>query len=195
MHSFIIIFSIIQFFFTFSHAIPQQSISTDIYYWPVPSPEPSILARVSYDPKSLKINSTTYSPPGTTQDASLGPVRIGLYASGEVGLRQWTGTLTSWPSLMGHDEQNPMLRLHLDPSNEIYHATLASSSEPVVADPNLTFFPIEIGPRPHLNRPLVVGPDGINSDEVVEKTFFQKYWWVFLIITFLALSGSGEEQQ
>ena len=31
------------------------------------------------------------------------------------------------------------------------------------------------------------------EEEKVEKNFFQKYWWVFLVITVLALGGSGEK--
>jgi hypothetical protein len=54
------------------------------------------------------------------------------------------------------------------------------------------------GPVPKLNsrKPTVVGPDGKESPaegEVSEKSFFQKYWWVFLILTVVAMAGSGDK--
>ncbi|KAF7712932.1 Uncharacterized protein PECH_002336 [Penicillium ucsense] len=49
----------------------------------------------------------------------------------------------------------------------------------------------EAGVQPHLNRPVVVGPDGQNPEEVPEKTLMQKYWWIPLVVMFLSLSGGG----
>ncbi|KAJ5480974.1 hypothetical protein N7539_006868 [Penicillium diatomitis] len=49
----------------------------------------------------------------------------------------------------------------------------------------------EAAVQPHLNRPVVVGPDGQNPEEVPEKTLMQKYWWIPLVVMFLSLSGGG----
>ncbi|KAF7591748.1 hypothetical protein BBP40_001128 [Aspergillus hancockii] len=175
-----------------------QPISTDILYWPITSSKPSILARVSYDPSSLESNVISFSPPNTVQDKSQSLVRVGLYTSSGPDPKQWTGTLTSWTAIVGGDGQEPVFQLYLDSANQVYHVTLMPSSDPTIVStstsPNVELVPVEAGPRPRLNRPVVVGPDGTNPEEVIEKTFFQKYWWVFLIITFLAMSGSGEEQ-
>jgi len=50
---------------------------------------------------------------------------------------------------------------------------------------------------PSLNKPKVVsekaGTDG--EEEVVEKTFLQKYWWMILGVMVLALSGGGTEEK
>ncbi|KAE8133770.1 hypothetical protein BDV38DRAFT_286532 [Aspergillus pseudotamarii] len=178
---------------------PSQNISTDILYWPITSSEPSLFARVSYDPTTLESNVISYSPPITVHTESPNLVRVGLYSSNGIDPKQWTGTLTSWSAIAGSDGQRPMLQLYLDSSKKVYHVALTLSSLESTIAPNTTssimeFIPLEAGPRPHLNRPVVVSPDGTNLEDVAEKTFFQKYWWVFLIITFLAMSGSGEGQ-
>ena len=53
------------------------------------------------------------------------------------------------------------------------------------------------GPVPKLNsrKPPVVGADGkeVPAEEVPEKSFFQKYWWAFILISILAMAGSGEK--
>jgi hypothetical protein len=54
------------------------------------------------------------------------------------------------------------------------------------------------GPMPKLNsrKPTVIGPDGKEAPaegEVPEKSFFQKYWWVFLLLTVVAMAGSGDK--
>jgi len=53
-----------------------------------------------------------------------------------------------------------------------------------------------VGPQPHLNQQKAGGSSGQivgEEGEPVEKTFFQRYWWVFVIGAFLALSGGGGE--
>jgi hypothetical protein len=54
------------------------------------------------------------------------------------------------------------------------------------------------GPMPKLNsrKPTIIGPDGKEAPaegEVPEKSFFQKYWWVFLLLTVVAMAGSGDK--
>ncbi|KAB8069273.1 hypothetical protein BDV29DRAFT_183053 [Aspergillus leporis] len=175
-----------------------QPTSTDILYWPITSSEPSILARVSYDPTSSESNVISYSRPRAAKEESYSLVRVGLYTSSGPDPKQWTGTLTTWAAITGSDGQKSVLQLYLDSSNEVYHVTLKPSSESSIVStstsPSIELVHLGAGPRPHLNRPVVVGPGGSNTEEVIEKTFLQKYWWVFLIITFLAMSGSGEEQ-
>ncbi|KAF5862810.1 hypothetical protein ETB97_011158 [Aspergillus alliaceus] len=160
-----------------------QPISTDILYWPITSAEPSIFARISYDPSSLEVNVASYSPPTTVQNDSRSPVRIGLYTSNGIDPKQWTGTLTSWTVIAKSDGPKPILQLYLDSSNKIYHAALTSSTSSSLLEsataststsPNVKLVHVEAGPRPHLNRPVAVGPDGIKPEEIVEKTFFQK---------------------
>ncbi|KAJ5222571.1 uncharacterized protein N7469_008811 [Penicillium citrinum] len=164
-------------------------ISSDIFYWPVGAPQPSVLARVAYDPATLTSNVISYNTPKTGSDSTDNLIRIGFYTSTPSNSKQWVGSLVSLSALT--DKNQPTLRLHLGPANEVYHVDLAASDkghsgvELVLSQP---------GAQPHLNRPVVVRPDGGEADVVEEKTFFQKYWWVLLIIGFLSLGGSGEGQ-
>lgn len=159
---------------------PQQPLATaDILCWPVASPQPSLLARVSYN--STKSDILSYSPPpapshGQSQSDDL--VRVGLYTSTLVDPKHWIGTLTSLDSLTATGDDKPGIQLHLGPSNEVYHVSVGRSTfakDPTTeTTPDIELVLPETGPRPHLNRPVAVSPDGQAPQEVVEKTFFQK---------------------
>ncbi|EGC45525.1 conserved hypothetical protein [Histoplasma capsulatum var. duboisii H88] len=47
-------------------------------------------------------------------------------------------------------------------------------------------------PSPHLNRAVVLSPDGTVPEAAIEKSFFQRYWWVLGIIGILAFTGSAD---
>ncbi|KAJ5175485.1 uncharacterized protein N7482_001362 [Penicillium canariense] len=168
--------------------------STDIFYWPVEAAQPSVLARVAYDPSSLKSDVLAYHPP--KPDHTDGLVRVGFYTATQTNPKQWIGSLVSLSSLIGA-EHPPTLRLHLGPASEVYHVSLAAteSASTTAAVPPVELVPSKPGTQPHLNRPVVVGPDGQNPEEVPEKTLIQKYWWVLLIVAFLTMSGGGGEGQ
>lgn len=103
-------------------------------------------------------------------------VRIGLYTSTSANPSQWIGTLTS-RAVLSKIAAN-VIRLHLDSSNEIYHVSLtpasASTASSASPGPVIELVASDAGPRPHLNRPIVLSPDGGNPDEAAEKTLFQK---------------------
>ncbi|KAL4902872.1 hypothetical protein BDW74DRAFT_58895 [Aspergillus multicolor] len=167
----------------------------EILYWRFGQAEPSVLAHVSYDLATLKSDLIDYYPP---IELSPGLVRLGFYAATPTNPQQWVGTLVSPLALTGQDaSQRPILRLHVSPSNEIYHVSLDPTTTVSTYSSGSILVELvanELGPSPHLNRPIVVGPDGKSPEEQPEKTLFQKYWWVFLIVTFLAMSGGGEQQ-
>ncbi|KAJ5180754.1 hypothetical protein N7492_003964 [Penicillium capsulatum] len=165
---------------------------TDIFYWPVGAPQPSVLARVLYGPSSLFSDLLSYHPPSIPQD---GLVRIGFYTSTPSNPKQWTGGLVSGALLTG--KHQPTLHLHLDTRGELYHVSLAAPST-TTSEANTASLPVELvvrpnGPRPQLNEPIALRPDGEREEEVVEKTFLQKYWWVLLIVMFMTMSGGGGE--
>ncbi|KGO70950.1 hypothetical protein PITC_066310 [Penicillium italicum] len=173
-------------------SVTNASLSTDILYWPLESPQPSVLARVSYDPASLKSDVVSYNPPKDDQSDSL--VRIGIYTSNSRNKKQWVGSLVSLSSLTASEQ--PTFRLHLGPANEVFTVSLFASSTSAQAStsgPRIDLVSNESGAQPHLNRPVVVGPDGQNPEQPEEKSLFQKYWWVLLIITFISMSGGGGE--
>ncbi|KAJ5770794.1 uncharacterized protein N7511_002845 [Penicillium nucicola] len=164
------------------------SSSTDILVWPVGSAQPSVLARVTYDPATMKSNLLSYTPPQTQDD---GLVRVGLYTSTPTSNKQWVGSLVSASSFSGNEQ--PTIRLHLGPANEVYHVSLGASS--ATQDPatgaQVDLVANELGAQPHLNRPVVVNPDGGNAEEPEEKSLLQRYWWLLPIIFFLTMSGGG----
>lgn len=149
--------------------------SADLFYWPVGASQPSILARITYDPVSLSSEVVSYQPPADNARDSL--VRVGLYTTTATNPKQWTGSLVSSSSLIGGGH-HPTFRLHLGPANEVYHVSLAASSDSRTqsrgSGPQVELVPSTPGKQPHLNRPVVVRPDGETPEEVVEKSFLQK---------------------
>ncbi|OJD24634.1 hypothetical protein ACJ73_04001 [Blastomyces percursus] len=147
-------------------------------------------------------------------------LRIGLFANPDGNKsnnhpnKQWVGTLSS-RSIFTNTPQT--LTLYLDQNNHVYHAaissfvsppapstdskstkkTKSSSSQGTGQEPRAGPLRVEFArsnpsPSPHLNRPVVLSPDGTAPEEVVEKSLFQKYWWVLGIIGILAFTGSAE---
>jgi hypothetical protein len=135
------------------------------------SSQPSVLAHISYDPASLKSDVVSYHPPKDDQSDSL--VRVGLYTSTSTNKKQWVGSLVSLSSLAS---EQPTIRLHLGPANEVYTVSLSASSTTAQssAGPQIDLVSNESGTQPHLNRPVIVGPDGQNPEQPEEKTLFQK---------------------
>ncbi|KLJ07923.1 hypothetical protein EMPG_16604 [Blastomyces silverae] len=146
-------------------------------------------------------------------------LRIGLYT--DPNNRQWVGTLsplslfTTTATTTTPQPQPLTLTLHLDQNNHVYHAALSSSffasPPPAAASPaskksksssgqeaaaapplRVEFVRSNPSPSPHLNRAVVLSPDGTAPEEVVEKSLFQKYWWVLGIIGILAFTGSAD---
>lgn len=149
--------------------------STDLLYWPVGASEPSILAHVTYDPATLSSEVVSYHPPA--DDARDDLVRVGLYTATAASPKQWTGSLVKSSSLKD-EGQHPTFRLHLGPANEVYHVSLAASSDSksdaMASGPRVELVRSGPGTQPHLSRPVVVRPDGEHTEEVAEKSFLQK---------------------
>lgn len=149
-------------------------VSTDLFYWPLGVSQPSVLARITYDPASSSSQVVSYHPPTDNAHDSL--IRVGIYTATSTNPKQWVGSLVSSSSLTGEDCR-PTFRLHLGPADEVYHVSLAASSDAdaqVKADgPQVELVSSSPGMQPCLNRPVVLRPDGQNT-EVVEKSFLQK---------------------
>ena len=158
-----------------SYALAELPASLELFYWPVGAPQPSILAHVAYDPVSLKSNLLGYHPPTNADKDSL--VRVGFYTTSPTNARQWIGCLVTLDSLTGIEHQ-PTFRLHIGPATDIYHVSLAASSvtatESITAGPQVELVLNLAGTQPQLNQPVVVGPDGQHTEEMVEKTLLQK---------------------
>ncbi|KAL1975693.1 hypothetical protein VTN31DRAFT_4085 [Thermomyces dupontii] len=178
-----------------------QSAFTEIFLWPVSAAQPSPLARIAYDPQTLATDVVSYTPPAeltiSSSDAN-NLVRVGFFKNTPTASKQWVGSVLAIPD--GSALKNAKLHLHLSPLDEIYHVSLSlnqkaasddSSDQPALA---VDLVRARSGPTPELNKPIVPRPDGAPQEQA-EKTFFQKYWWIFLIVTFLAMSGGGDPGQ
>lgn len=149
------------------------ALSADLLAWPLAAPSPSPLARISYDPAARTAQLLSYQAP--SDDGTL--IRIGVASSTGRNPNLWAASLTSPASLTPSKDRLPLLRLHLGPEGEVYHVSVSVDSRNATdsTSPGVELVQREAGPRPQLNRPVVLGPDGKNPEEAVEKTFFQKY--------------------
>lgn len=116
----------------------------------------------------------------------------------------WTASLTDSAALIPSPDRAPLLKLFVGMDGGVYHVSVSGGSSSAldgsngnatestttsatgtgaqtragadgVLNPIVEIVKSEPGPRPLLNRPVVLGPDGKNVDEPVEKTFIQKY--------------------
>ncbi|KAI9700725.1 MAG: hypothetical protein M1836_002094 [Candelina mexicana] len=169
--------------------------SVKLYYWPPSKHLPSPFAQIRYSTAAQVSVVDKYSPPSPKSfSADDDIIRIGLY---DPTTKAWSGIVTSTSGFK--DGYQGAVRLHLDNKGKVWHVdfrALPSSREAhgqkgeqlevetVSATP---------GPRPHLNVPVVLDPEGKLPEEVVEKPFWQKYWWIFLGVAVLALTGGGDK--
>lgn len=175
----------------------------EIYHWAVNVPQPSLLAKIAYNPDTLESNVLSYTPPTIETSEKDLKYRIGFYTTAADGSKQWVGSLISQSGLTTTTTsatQRNTLQLYLSGSqpHDLYHVSLSKkytpkeeSQDPIGVE---LVYP-SVGALPELNKPVVVSPDGTAPQEEVEKTFLQKYWWVLMIIALMTLTGGGGEGQ
>ncbi|EMC92859.1 hypothetical protein BAUCODRAFT_151255 [Baudoinia panamericana UAMH 10762] len=169
-----------------------QEHTVDIFAWPVSAVKSQSLARISYNSTAATIKS--YTPLSVADNDDV--VRVGFYhPSGS-----WSGIATSASNLApGRDKK---LQLHLNSDGEVYHLgfkTLeygtSSKTSNKKDDLSVEVMKIKPGPTPHLNKPVVLNPDGTVGDKEPEKTFLQKYWWAIAGFLVLQLVMNGAKQE
>ncbi|KZF22710.1 hypothetical protein L228DRAFT_260855 [Xylona heveae TC161] len=223
-----------------------SSSSTTVYYWPLDAASPSVLAKVSYDPKTLGYQIDEYNSPVLALSSSSSSentpgeqkqqeqlVRIGLY---DPATHAWTGTVTQLASFA--EEYHKSLALSVDARGEVWHVGFRAwkqgpgtgagtgtgnaqnsqgngqkggqgknqgngqkqqgQGEESKGGENKGEIKVELvkpnkGAEPHLNKPIVLNPDGKMPQKEPEKTILQKYWWVFAAITLLLMAGGGDK--
>ncbi|KAI5288219.1 hypothetical protein KEM54_005383 [Ascosphaera aggregata] len=174
-----------------------SSQSLDIYQWPLLSTEsPDRLLSVNYDAASAIATVSSYLPPTgeATDDDDDALIRIGTLNSAS---GKWTGTLTRRSILQS--KKTVILNLYVDTSSsQIYDVSLSTVSSSRDArggsPPEIKIIPSSSEPVPTLSQPVPTKPDGSTLQQVPEKTFLQKYWWVFVAMAFIGLLGNGEQQ-
>ncbi|GAB7351453.1 hypothetical protein MBLNU459_g2115t1 [Dothideomycetes sp. NU459] len=170
--------------------------TVSIFAWPVGSPKSQQLAQITYGYPSLNYSIKSYTPPSLSAAGEV--VRIGFSRPGsEDG---WSGIATS--SANFGPDRSKKLRLHLDASGELYHVGFSaipnlstSGDSGHKEDLKVELVEEQNGPRPHLNKPVVVNAEGkVDDGKEPEKTFFQKYWWAIAAFILIQVAMGGGDK-
>ncbi|KAF2097288.1 hypothetical protein NA57DRAFT_77542 [Rhizodiscina lignyota] len=171
-----------------------------IHAWSVQIATPTPLAKISQttcgsEPPKYSLSSWI-QPTEEYKDHDL--VRIGHYDTSVSDVeKSWDGIVTSAASLAPGTRK--VLTLHTDLNGKILHLGFrASTAKPSEGqdEVEIQVKQIQPGPKPLLNRPVVLDDTGkVKTDEKDEKTFIQKYWWVLAIFLVMQLvaGGGGKE--
>ena len=159
---------------TFTH-------STTLHGWPLSSKLPSPFLTIGYNPTTNAYKATDYKPPALPpstipEDDETHLTRIGLY---DAKSKHWSGVLAH--SSVFHPGQKRTVTLHLDERGEVQHVGFhafpvisTSSAAERESEIEVVLQKAQIGPEPHLNKPVMVDAEGKEPEVVVEKTLLQK---------------------
>ncbi|KAI8936880.1 hypothetical protein NX059_006116 [Plenodomus lindquistii] len=153
----------------------------------IPSPIP--LAQVEYDADQSVGTLTSYTPPtGSYSPDHL--LRVGL-SDPQSGL--WRGIVTSAASFS--EQYHKKFVIHVDERGEPFHVGFGTSSKSEGQEIEVEIVKRTAGPKPFLNKPIVLNAEGKLESKEPEKTFLQKYWWVlalFLVVQLVSAGGDGK---
>ena len=150
--------------------------SITIYVSSVPvSPDTSTippqipLAQVEYSVDQATGTLTSYTPP-TGSYSSDHLLRIG-FTDPKSGA--WRGIVTSAAGFS--EKYSKKLVVHIDEKGEPFHVGFGTSARRTAKEVEVEIVKRGIGPRPVLNKPIVLNADGKIEEKEPEKTFLQKY--------------------
>ncbi|KAJ4332703.1 hypothetical protein N0V87_008200 [Didymella glomerata] len=151
----------------------------------IPSAIP--LAQIEYDADQAVGTLASYTPPtGSYSDGHL--LRVGLTDS-KTG--SWRGIVTSASSFA--DQYHKKFIIHVDEKGEPFHVGFGTSAKSAGKEVEVEIVKRSPGPKPVLNKPIVLNAEGKLESKEPEKTFLQKYWWaIALFIVVQLVSGGGE---
>lgn len=133
----------------------------------IPSAIP--LAQIDYDADQSVGTLTSYTPPtGSYSDDHL--LRVGL-TDPKTG--SWRGIVTSAASFA--DQYHKKFVVHVDEKGEPYHVGLGTSARSAGEEVEVEIVKRNPGPKPVLNKPIVLNAEGKLESKEPEKTFLQKY--------------------
>ena len=145
----------------------------------VPS-TPVSQVQIEYDASKSTASVISYSPP-TSFTSSLPYLRIGL-SDPETG--HWRGIVTDAATFT--DQYKKKFVLHLDDSGAVYHIGLTTDIRTKSKEEDeveVELVQRRAGPKPVLNAPVALTPEGKLGGQEPEKTFLQKY--VILLLLFI----------
>ncbi|KAF2872225.1 hypothetical protein BDV95DRAFT_571796 [Massariosphaeria phaeospora] len=166
------------------HSVPAAASSKAA---PIPSPIP--LAQIDYDAATSAGSLTSYTPPtGAFTPEHLLRICLTDSKSGS-----WRGVVTSAASF--GEQYTKKFTIHVDDKGEPYHVGFGTSARDAGDEIMIEIVKRGAGPKPVLNKPIVLNAEGKLDDKEPEKTFLQKYWWaigLFVLVQFVA-GGSGDK--
>jgi hypothetical protein len=133
----------------------------------IPSPIP--LAQIEYDADQSVGTLASYTPP-TGSYASDHLLRVGL---SDPRTGSWRGIVTSAASFS--DEYHKKIIVHVDETGEPYHVGFSTTAKGSGDEVEVEIVKRSPGPKPVLNKPIVLNAEGKLEGKEPEKSFLQKY--------------------
>lgn len=143
------------------------SSSITVYAWPLSASSPKPFAEITIPSTADGVATVKSKKTVSAEDGEL--VRVGLLDSSKA----WSGVATSSESFKQGITQK--ISLHTDGHGQVTH--LSFSSFKSVKDDELlvSLLPIQAGPEPILNKPVVLNAEGkLDKPDVDERSFIQK---------------------
>lgn len=132
----------------------------------IPSPIP--LAQIEYDADQSVGTLASYTPP-TGSYAPDHLLRVGL---SEPKSGSWRGIVTSAASFA--DKYHKKFIIHVDEKGEPFHIGFSTSAKAAGQEVEIEIVKRGLGPKPVLNKPIVLNAEGKLESKEPEKTFLQK---------------------
>jgi hypothetical protein len=127
------------------------------------------LAQIEYDADQAVGTLASYTPPtGSYSDDHL--LRVGLT---DPKSGSWRGIVTSASSFA--DQYHKKFIVHVDEKGEPFHVGFGTSAKGVGKEVEVEIVKRSPGPKPVLNKPIVLNAEGKLDSKEPEKTFLQKY--------------------
>ena len=133
----------------------------------IPSAIP--LAQIEYDADQSVGTLASYTPPTGSYSAEH-LLRIGI-TDPKTG--SWRGIVTSAASFA--DQYHKKFVVHVDEQGEPYHVGFGTSAKGTEEEVEVEIVKRSPGPKPVLNKPIVLNAEGKLESKEPEKTFLQKY--------------------
>jgi hypothetical protein len=92
------------------------------------------------------------------------------------------------------DQYHKKFIIHVDEKGEPFHVGFGTSAKGSGDEVEVEIKKRNVGPKPILNKPIVLNAEGKLEGKEPEKSFLQKYWWalaLFLVVQLVA--GGGEK--
>lgn len=130
------------------------------------------LAQIDYDANTSTGTLSSYTPPKVSHSPE-NLLRIGLQTdSGLLKSGHWRGVVTSAASF--DQDYKKKFTIHIDEKGEPYHIGFGTSERGGGDEVEVEVVKRAAGPKPALNRPIVLNAEGKLETKEPEKTFLQK---------------------